>query len=424
MQKLIFRNANGTEIDLTSGDYGITEWEGFSADDLNIQTQSVPFQDGAVFLDALMNQRELTVTVAMQDNNDLEKRYRLRREMISSMNPKLGEGVLIYTNDYLSKQIHVVPQLPVFQNKNSNDSGTPKAQCSFTACEPYWEDLEETSIFIKAGSRTPILNEGDVPTGVKVDLFTTDVTNPQVKNFAENKLVKLNGTFQIGIKIDTNVGKKQILSQEIVIGLSNIGVTLNATAYSEDLELFVTIGRSGTILTSSDGINWTPKNSGVDVDLNSIVYSEELNIFVIVGAVGRILTSSDGINWSRKTSGVNVDLKDITYSEDLGLFVVAGGNGTILTSSDGINWKVLNSGITNTLDGVSYNKEQGSFFIVGNQGMILKSTFTQEENLISSLTPDSNMTLGLEVGSNDFLLSKQSGNLSGRVTYRQKYIGV
>ena len=121
MQKLVFRNANGIELDLTSDPFGITEWEGFSADELNIQSQQVPFQDGSVFLDALLGERELAVTVAMNDGNNLEKRYRLRREMISALNPKLGEGVLIYTNDFLSKQIHAIPQLPVSKNHNSND---------------------------------------------------------------------------------------------------------------------------------------------------------------------------------------------------------------------------------------------------------------------------------------------------------------
>jgi hypothetical protein len=75
MQKLVWQNSNGNEIDLTSGNYGITNWEGFSNTELNIQSQQVPFQDGAVFLDALMEQRELSVTLAMQDNNNLETRY-------------------------------------------------------------------------------------------------------------------------------------------------------------------------------------------------------------------------------------------------------------------------------------------------------------------------------------------------------------
>ena len=105
MQKLVWRNSNGDEIDLTKAPYGITNWEGFSNTSLNIQSQQVPFQDGGVFLDALMEQRELSVTLAIQDNNNLENRYKYRRELIHILNPKLGEGYLIYTNDFISKRI-------------------------------------------------------------------------------------------------------------------------------------------------------------------------------------------------------------------------------------------------------------------------------------------------------------------------------
>jgi hypothetical protein len=54
----------------------------------------------------------------------------------------------------------------------------------------------------------------------------------------------------------------------------------------------------------------------------------------------------------------------------------------------------------------------------------LKSDFAFAENLISTLTPDSDMTLSLEVGMNEILISKSAGNLNGRIKYRQKYIGV
>ena len=104
MQKLIWTNSDGDSIDLTSGNYGITNWEGFSNTPLNIQSQQVPFQDGGVFIDALLEQRELSVTLAMQDNGNLEDRYRMRRELIHALNPKLGEGYLIYKNDFTQKE--------------------------------------------------------------------------------------------------------------------------------------------------------------------------------------------------------------------------------------------------------------------------------------------------------------------------------
>ena len=151
MQKLVFTNGGGQTIDLTSGNFGITNWEGLSGVGLNIQVQQVPFQDGGVFLDALMEQREISVTVAIQDNNDLSARYERKRQLISVLNPKLGEGVLVYTNDYLSRQIKAVPQLPIFENKNSNDSGTLKASVTFSCCSPYWEDTEDTVVELELG---------------------------------------------------------------------------------------------------------------------------------------------------------------------------------------------------------------------------------------------------------------------------------
>ena len=195
MQKLVFRNANGIELDLTSDPFGITEWTGFSADELNIQSQQVPFQDGGVFLDALLNERTLSVTVAMNDGNDLEKRYRLRREMISALNPKLGEGVLIYTNDYLSKQIHCIPQLPVFQNKNSNDSGTPKVSCSFQACNPYWEDLEDIEIVVDKNNIAETENNGDIASTVNIEIIGQNYSNIEIANIVNENKVKINGTY-------------------------------------------------------------------------------------------------------------------------------------------------------------------------------------------------------------------------------------
>ena len=233
MQKLVFRNANGIEIDLTSDPFGITEWEGFSADELNIQSQQVPFNDGSVFLDALLGERTLSVTVAMNDGNDLEKRYRLRREMISKLNPKLGEGVLIYTNDFISKQIHCIPQLPVFENHNSNDSGTPKANCSFQACNPYWEDLEDTVVSILSNIMTisEVVNNGDIPTGMQVEVSGKNVKRIVVGKDGEK--IELNSyyAFPKDMTIDTNTGKKAVTGKGL---FSNEGraYTLSDTNYS------------------------------------------------------------------------------------------------------------------------------------------------------------------------------------------------
>ena len=215
MQKLIWENAKGERLDLTSSPYGITEWEGFSGIDLNVQTQKVPFQDGSVFIDALYEDRTIAVTLAIYDGNNLELRYQKKRELISALNPKLGEGVLVYTNDYLSRQIKAVPQLPIFENKNSNDAGTLKASVVFSCPSPYWEDLEDTVVSLSNGVRTNVSNGGDVSCGVKVEMTTGNTVNPFIRNFRQNKKVGIKGSYLTNVQINTEVGKKSITTQDM-----------------------------------------------------------------------------------------------------------------------------------------------------------------------------------------------------------------
>ena len=98
--------------------------------------------------------------------------------------------------------------------------------------------------------------------------------------------------------------------------------------------LFVTVGHSGTILTSSDGTSWTERTSGTSMSLRGVTYGNGL--FVTVDDRGTILTSSNGIFWTQRTSGTSDYLYGVTYGN--GLFVSVGSKGTILTSSNGTSW--------------------------------------------------------------------------------------
>jgi len=60
---------------------------------------------------------------------------------------------------------------------------------------------------------------------------------------------------------------------------------------------FVSVGNSGTILTSSDGILWTKRTSGKWEYLSGVTSGNGL--FVTVGSLlGIILTSPDGNSWT------------------------------------------------------------------------------------------------------------------------------
>ena len=464
MQKLIWTNSKGDSINLTSGDFGITHWEGFSNTSLSIQSQQVPMVDGSIYLDSLLEPRELSVTLAICDNNNLEKRYRLRRELISVLNPKLGEGYLIYKNNFISKRIKCIPQIPLFPTKNSNDRGTQKGELSWTACDPYWEDLELSSTVLVPGVRTSVVNNGDVPCELNIDFLNDNVTNPEIKNFTENKKIKLSGTFNENINIDTNIGVKSIYEEKFKFTSKNINAF--NFSYSEKLNLFMAVnGNDGLIYTSSDGINWECKSAisnrqlfdiiyseklnlfvavgltGVNheivstVDVSSdginwelvsdtfldgfykVTYSEEKNLFVAVGYNGSIVTSPDGMDWTQQTSGTQELLQNIIYSEEKNLFVAVGYNGSIVTSPDGVEWTVRYSGVSTHLNSVVYSKELNLFVIGGNAGIILTSpdgmSWTQQASGMTvdfnSIAYSENLNLFVAVCSNYKLVTSPDG---------------
>ena len=305
MQKLIWVNSKGNSVDLTSGNYGITNWEGFSNTSLNIQSQQVPFQDGSVFLDALLEPRELNVTLAIQDKGNLETRYRLRRELIHILNPKSGEGYLIYKNDFTEKRIKCISQTPLFENHNSNDSGTPKASLSWTACEPYWEDLEPVIIPLSLGRRITVENIGDVATGFQVEFIDDTVVNPKITNYTQNKSVELKGTFNQNILIDSNFGKKRIYEKEIVKTDIKGKMIINDIKYFSEFGCLIGVGED--IYISNDGVKFSFIDNPSENTLYTIIY-DPYSQKIIIGGDEVIITSKDAINFT-----IQEESNDIIY---------------------------------------------------------------------------------------------------------------
>jgi len=431
MQRLVFTNANGVSIDLTKEPYGITKWTGFANANLNIQSQQVPFHDGGVFLDALVNERSLSVTLAINDKNDLEKRYELRRELISVLNPKLGEGVLVYTNDFISKQIKCVPKIPLFDTHNSNTKGTPKASLAWTACDPYWEDVEENSVYFGIKTHPTIRNNGDVPCQMKIDFFTTYVENPKLTRINDGSFIKYNGELNENLNINTNFGEKSVIAEKLKFSPLYVGGRqLSSIVYSENLDLFVAVGqleslaKGGVILTSKDSINWNVQTSQYD-NLLFVTYSESLNLFIAVGEYEVTYTSSDGVNWERhkiqESSFDYMIFHSVTYSESLGLFVLVGmggmyntadAEGIIFTSPNGIDWTYVDNipyaYATYIFYSVAWSESLGLFVVVGNDGRIYSSpdgtTWTNRTNTsiadydLRSITYSKNLGLFVAVG--------------------------
>jgi len=75
----------------------------------------------------------------------------------------------------------------------------------------------------------------------------------------------------------------------------------------------VTVGNSGTILTSPDGNSWTKRTSVTSKSLVGVTYGNGL--FVTVGNSGIIYTSPDGNSWTTRTTGTSNHLVGVTYSQ-------------------------------------------------------------------------------------------------------------
>lgn len=344
MQKLIYRNPNGEEIDFTSGDFGVTKWSGFSKVDMDVQSQQVPFHDGSVFLDALLGERELSVTVAVNDDNNLEKRYRLKREMIHCLNPKLGEGELIYTNDYTNKKIVCVPDIPEFDNKNMNDSGTMKAMCSFTASNPYWEDVEETIVSFNADDYAEVENEGDVECSLQAKIYSNSVNKLALNNYTTNKKIQINGSFD-SIFINTEMGKKTVTAS--INKFENVSNNYSVDHIVLGKNVFVMVGAN--TFYSTNGMDYFPIDiEGGLSDFSDVCYSSKLNCFIgylFDSGENKIFKSLDGIHWNVLTTLNHGGSEAILFwSNKLEKFILANNANNdfyraIYVSVDGETWE-------------------------------------------------------------------------------------
>jgi len=173
------------------------------------------------------------------------------------------------------------------------------------------------------------------------------------------------------------VGGSTILTSQDGVSWKDSGLLdqgpLFAIAYGDNR--FVAVGSGGAILTSTDGLTWVRGQRGTTDRLSAITYGN--GQFVAVGSPdgnSTILTSSDGINWAQRPSGISPGtnpLNGVAYGN--GQFVAV-GDGIVVTSVDGMTW--LRQPATNAANewpaAVTYGN--GQFVALGVHGGISTST--------------------------------------------------
>ena len=133
------------------------------------------------------------------------------------------------------------------------------------------------------------------------------------------------------------------LNQAVKFSSSFSSLVANTTYYiksivsSTSVTLSATSGGSTLVLTNGTPATQTMMTPLTNTaTLNDVVYQN--NKWVAVGNSGTIITSTNGINWTTQTSNTTVNLEGITYQS--GTWVAVGDNNIVLTSPDSVTWTV------------------------------------------------------------------------------------
>jgi hypothetical protein len=197
-------------------------------------------QDGETLLEAYAMPRDITIDLIIFDA-DIDQAV---RDFKRIFNPKLGLGVLRFTNDHMDCAIDVKidaePQTPYEDKKYMR--GFAHATISMTAPLPFWRDLEYTQKDIAGlsggfywddptyfdgpfymgellGSSAVLTNEGDVPAPLYI-IWTGAAENPRLTLEDTGEFLLLNKvlTSDQRLIITTGYGDKNVFVETISTG--------------------------------------------------------------------------------------------------------------------------------------------------------------------------------------------------------------
>lgn len=155
-----------------------------------------------------------------------------------------------------------------------------------------------------------------------------------------------------------------------------------SVAYGDGM--FVAVARNGAggrVMTSSDGITWSPRTAATAaVTWHSVAYGA--GRFVAVGyesvlgvTEGRVMTSPDGVAWTASSSVPAGQWFSVAFGG--GTFIaVATSNGGAMTSPDGLTWTLQVAAPTGFWQEIAFGSPGGvpTFVAVSLNGSSMRST--------------------------------------------------
>ncbi|MBN1412291.1 MAG: fibronectin type III domain-containing protein [Spirochaetales bacterium] len=128
------------------------------------------------------------------------------------------------------------------------------------------------------------------------------------------------------------------------------GINMELTAVAWDGSKYRAYGQGTSMLSSTDGVHWTPGYySFSPVDNGSVLWIGDKFVSIKTW----IFTSSNGTNWTVRYNMGFGWLAGICWSGSVA--VVVGESGVVLTSPDGITWNTQTSGTTEWFTDVAWS---------------------------------------------------------------------
>ena len=280
MFTLIAENERGQTLELTHNrDYSIKSIIGLDPPDAIINTSKNAAQDGSVFNSSSMDNRTITITLAI---NYPAEQNRIRLYQFFKSKSKV---VLRYKNGmrdvYITGYTQAF-QVAFFDKKQTAQITVLCPESHFNGTDAAFEELSNVlSLFefpfelpeegepfseLVSGIEKSIINDGDIGTGALIKIHAMgEVTNPEIYCVTDNTYMQVNTSMDTGdtIEIDTRVGHKRVT-------LISSGVRTNMIGSLKD-------GSTWFILQPGDNVFQAFATSGDDYMVVSfeIVYQYE-----------------------------------------------------------------------------------------------------------------------------------------------------
>ena len=200
-------------------------------------------------------------------------------------------------------------------------------------------------------------------------------TSKLIYQVNDGVVASVDEVYDSGIKITRS---PSLWNQETTPSSSN---QVNAIGYDPNANRWVAVLDGGALWTSdNDGATWTARTSSFSSDaIFDVLWAEELSLWVAVGNSGKIATSSNGTSWTQRTNTFSRAVRGIGFDGTtlvaVGLDDGVGGDGEIETSTNGTSWTTRSSGVSENLLCVHFGR---GLFVAGandtsGQGHIITS---------------------------------------------------